>query len=163
MEIINLPVPKFIFTTLFFIIFWCYVIPVWHKYGVQKSISQTFYKIKHPKIFSIWCWNISVLYLASTLTLFGFLASIGIMLVAFNPFLKIKIHWIFHMIGAIVGITFSQLNIWINCGYWQLTLLAGLLFIWVAIITPKRFWWIEIIAFNNVTLCNYFLIFNVKF
>jgi len=149
---------RFIFTSAFIIIFLSYIISVVILYGIQPSVSKSYYKLKHKLIFTLFCWSISIFYLLSSPTVLSFLAVTGIIVVGTTPMVLIPNIKRVHMVGAIMGIAFSQLSILIDSQ--QYICFAGFFvacapFLIIKKIKKNVFWWIEIIAMLNVTLANY--------
>lgn len=151
-------------TTLFIMMlsaFFGYVGFIVTKYGVQSSVSESYYRLPRnwQCVFTIatWAYALSAMIIGLDITGNGlvFLAGAGIAFVGASPaFHKLGMERTVHTIGAIVGITSMQLFLCV-VGFWWITLLfavvSGLLFI------LKRtylhyVWWVEIAAFISIAL-----------
>ena len=150
--------------TLFIIMqlaFFGYVGFIVTKYGVQSSVSESYYRLPRnwQCVFTIatWAYALSAMIIGLDITGNGlvFLAGAGIAFVGASPaFHKLSMERTVHTIGAIVGITSMQLFLCV-VGFWWITLLfavvSGLLFIWKR--TYLHYvWWVEIAAFISIAL-----------
>jgi len=144
-------------TALFIImlsVFVSYVGYIWIKYGVQKSISDSFYRLPKRKqfLFILFCWGFSfpamilgdcvLMFLAGTFICFVGAAA------AFKGDKMTK--WV-HMTGAYGGVLLSQIAIWIVYDMWYVTViflvLSGLLFI---LKVKDKIWFAELLAFISI-------------
>jgi len=146
---------------LFVALFLGYTGTIVIKYGVQRSISYTFYVINNPIHFILFCWYLAIIYLLISPTLLSFIAASGIVLVGGHPFIKEKHCFIIHMISAVIGIAFSQLSIVFDYQNYILFAISVLSFILIAIFLRKKnvFWWLEIAAFTSITINNFITIY----
>jgi len=145
-------------------VFTSYIAFIWIKYGVQRSISDSYYRL--PKslqpLFTFFCWGFGLpaIIVGTTLTdaPWMFLAGAGICFVGVAAEFKKKLTKTVHMAGAYGGVALSQLAICINFKMWYLTvgfvIIAGIL----QIINHynKKFktcvWWQEILAFITIII-----------
>jgi hypothetical protein len=149
------------------VIFWLYQAYTFGSIGVKKSISDTFFDIKHPILFRLFIWGISVpLIIYSTNYSTGlFIAGLLIMAVGFAAGFKGDGHKVEsrnHVIGATGGIlaAYSGFGIEFVCWksfYMDLYFWAIVAFIVPTIImmvrqTKNHTTWIEVIAYNIVIL-----------
>jgi hypothetical protein len=145
-----------------FISFISYII---YRFGVIKSISNSYYLLEPNRrfLFTIFCWAIGFPLIFLEGRLF-FLSAVGFIFTGVAADYKIPqltykyilhIHapqrtmvWWIHHIGAGIGILFSFLGLWINFGHPELLIifLISTLTIYLFNINNKL-WWIEIIAF----------------
>ena len=140
---------------IFYIIPILYIIAVWYLFGIQKSISDSYYRYYHTKwkwAFTLFCWSLAypALMIHPTPLMFGAFALLGI--VGASPaFKQDKYVKASHMIGAYGGVLFSQLSIFFDYGLWHINLafitLAGLLFIFKV---NNKIWWAEILAILSI-------------
>lgn len=137
------------------------------KYGIQPSVSESYYKLPRNKqwLFTIATWGYAILAMIIGLQLTGnglvFLAGSGIAFVGAAPaFHGIGLERTVHTVGAFVGVTAAQAFISIILGFWWITLgfaiVSGFLFCWKKTYT-HFVWWVEITAFISIYL-SYFLI-----
>jgi len=101
-------------------VFVSYVSFIWIKYGVQRSISDSYYRL--PKnlqpLFTLFCWGFAfpaiIIGVDLTDNFLMFLAGAGICFVGAAAQFKEELTKGVHMIGAYGGVLFSQLAIAIN-------------------------------------------------
>ena len=120
--------------------------------GVQKSISNSYYKIKHKFIFTFVLWSFAVLMLLGvndviTTAIYPF-ACFGIVIVgAYSHFKGSKFIKIMHFIGAIGGISLAIVGLWVEFGYMWLTLTYLPMYATAKyVIKDNSFYWIEVFA-----------------
>ena len=148
-------------------VFFSYVGYVWTKYGVQKSISQSYYALpdKLKPLMTFFCVGFAVPAMILGSSSLMFLAGAGICFVGVAAaFQKTMAHNV-HMIGAGVGVAASQLAIAFQYEMWPITatFVGGSLVIvlleWLLnkerkafLLEPinTRIWWIEILAFVSI-------------
>lgn len=149
-------------STLFFImvgVFVSYISFIWSKYGVLKSISESYYSL--PKkinfLFTFFCWGFAfpAIIIGTELTnnFLMFLGGTGIIFVGAAAAMKTgmtrKVHWV----SAVIGIVFSQLSIAIDFNLWWLATIISLLSVIMLIFKLKHsFWWIEILAIVSTSI-----------
>lgn len=132
--------------------FLSYVGFIWIKYGIQKSISASYYALPENLrfLFTLFCWGFAIpaIILGVEVTPLMFFAGGGICFVGAAPQIFEKDVYRFHMIVAISGIVFSQLAIFFGFHMLWLNLVSiGLAGIIPFIFKKTYFWWIEIVAF----------------
>lgn len=145
-----------------FILFVSYII---YRFGIIKSISNSYYLLEPNKrfLFTILCWSIGFPLIFLEGRLF-FLSAVGFVFTGVAADYKIPeltykylLHmtvqkrtmvWWVHHIGAGIGILFSFLGIWITFNQPELFIifLISTLVIYLFNIINKL-WWIEILAF----------------
>ena len=149
-----------LYTTTAFIImltvFISYVSFIWAKYGVQKSISASYYCLpdKWKLLMTLFCWGFAVPAIIIGNSLIMFMAGAGIAFVGgAAAFAADKMIRDVHMIGAGTGVFFSQLAIWLQFGMWPINLVfIGASLLLLAFDKKTYFWWIEILAFLSIVL-----------
>lgn len=137
--------------------FLVYVAFVWGKYGIQQSISISFYKWPtDEKIlfrFFIWILSLAIILGGIGWGIKTFLIS-GLLLSLVGIFSRIQIKWVFmiHMIGAIggiiacyIGIAIINLNIGIIA---FLLILVGVILSFIFGNRKNIIWDIEVICFS---------------
>lgn len=134
------------------IIMTAYLLLVIFKFGWLKSISDSYYHIKHKYIFTFVLWSFAVLMLLGVndvikTAIYPF-ACFGIVIVgAYSHFKGSKYLKIMHFIGAISGISLAILGLWIEFGYMWLTLIYLPMYaIAKYVIRDNSFYWIEVFA-----------------
>ncbi|HPC09609.1 MAG TPA: hypothetical protein PLN85_00855 [archaeon] len=151
-------------------VFISYISFVWIKYGIQRSISDSYYKLskKLQPLFVFFCWGFAfpAIVIGVTLTdnFLMFLAGTGICFVGAAAAFKENLTKIVHMIGAYGGVFFSQLSIALDFKMFY----VNIIFITIAIIFEilsymkkmnNKIWWQEILAFLSIVFvfyCNLF-------
>ena len=128
---------------------------VW-RFGVQASVSDTYYKIKHKPVFSfVLIFTAFPLIILSSTGLM-FFAGAALMFVAVSPaFMKHSLEKKVHTYSAFIAILFTILSIIINFKMWWmvLPLITFSLIITLKVIKiNNRIWWIEIVAFGQMYL-----------
>lgn len=129
-----------------------YLIVVVIKFGWLKSISDSYYHIKHKDIFSFVLWAFAILMLLGvndviTTAIYPF-ACFGIVIVgAYTQFKGSKFIQIMHFAGAIAGIGLGIIGLWAEFGYMWLTLIYLPLYcIAKYVFKRNQTYWIEVIA-----------------
>lgn len=134
-------------------VFVLYVSFVWIKYGVQESISASYYKLEgiEKMYFTFFCWGFAVPAIILTQSGIMFLAGVGICFVGAAPEFKAPLSGKVHFTAAVIGILFSQLAILLNFGLWEINIAFGI-FLAISVISKIKnsVWWIEIAAFVSV-------------
>ncbi len=141
------------------VVFFSYVAYVWIGYGVQRSISNSYYKLpKNRKfLFILFCWLFAfpVMILGDSALMFAagtFICFVGAA-AAFKGDKMTK--WV-HMVGAYGGVALAMTSIWIDHDKWYLVVLfaaiSALLMVFKKILNYNQIWWIEILAFSLVLI-----------
>lgn len=155
-------------------VFVSYVAFIWIRYGVQRSISDSYYRLtEDPKmppllaqsLFTLFCWGFAFPAMIIGLTLTDnfliFLATAGIMFVGVAAAFKgDKMTKEVHMIGAYGGVLFSQLSIAFDFHmyYVNVIFIVGAVLLQILnIVKIKKVslvknpvWWQEILAFGAI-------------
>jgi hypothetical protein len=140
--------------TLMLIVFISYVGFIWIRYGVQKSISDSYYRLPqgYKFLFTLFTWGFAypAAILASNVWITPAAMLICLVGVA-RDFKNIKVLKFFHMFAAYTGVVLSQIGIWIYYDMWYLTIgfiiLSGTLFL---LNTKNKIWYIELLAFGSI-------------
>jgi hypothetical protein len=129
-----------------------YLLLVIFKFGWLKSISDSYYHIKHKYIFTFVLWFFAVLMLLGvndviTTVIYPF-ACFGIVIVgAYTQFKGSKFIKTMHFVGAISGIALGIIGLWVEFGYMWLTLIYLPLYLLVKLVIKRNnFYWIEVFA-----------------
>ena len=137
-------------------VFLSYVSFIWIKYGVQKSISDSYYRLpqKSQILFILFCWGFSFPAMILGNCALMFLAGIFICFVgAAAAFKGDKMAKWVHMTGAYGGVLLSQIAIWIHYDMWYITvifiILSGILFI---LKVKNKIWYTELLAFGSICI-----------
>ena len=140
------------------VVFFSYVGYIWAKYGVQTSISQSYYVLpeKLRPLMTFFCWGFALPAIILGSSGVMFLAGAGICFVGAAAAFQEEMTHEVHMIGAGVGVLASQLAIIFQYGMWPITaVFAGIsisLLLFAKQIKEKQIWWIEIAAFLSICL-----------
>jgi len=134
-----------------FFVFVGYVSIIWIKYGVQKSISQSYYCLpeKWNFLFTLFCWGFAIpaTILGVEVTGLMFFAGAGIAFVGAAAAIANPFTYKVHMTAAISGIIFSQLAIYFGYHMPLVNLISVGLCAIFPFITKKYFWWMELVTF----------------
>lgn len=151
-------------------VFVSYVAFIWIRYGVQRSISDSYYRLtEDPKmppllaqsLFTFFCWGFAFPAMIVGLTLTDnfliFLATGGIMFVGAAAAFKQSLTKEVHMIGAYGGVAFSQLSIAFDFHMYYVNVIFIIGALALQILSIKKIglvknpvWWQEILAFGSI-------------
>lgn len=137
-------------------VFLSYVTWVAVKYGIQNSISESYYRLdfKNKKyIFAgvIWGFAVPVMYAGDNALMFlagGTICFVG----GAAAFKKNRMEKWVHMSGAIGGIILGMLSLIINYDNLPFVLMAALISAVLYFNATNKIWWIEIVAFLTIWL-----------
>ena len=145
---------------LMLIIFLSYTSFIWIRYGVQQSISDSYYRLQQDGLG--WIFTLFIVgfaYPAAIIASNVWItpAAFLIMLVGIaRAFKASKLLHTLHMIGAYGGVGLSMIGIWVSYGMWYLTVLFVIASLILIIFKVKnRIWWIECLAFLIMCLALY--------
>lgn len=127
-----------------------YLIFCYRKYGITQSISLTSKELgKHSFMFTLTMWSYALLTVIVADKPLMFFSGAGICFVGATPyfFKDEKIEKTVHMIGAISGVCFATLSVWLDYGRGDLSLIfAGLTIFLFIIIRMKSIYWVELLT-----------------
>lgn len=134
-----------------------YIIVVVILWGVQKSISDSYYRYKDygkwKYMFTLFCWSLAypALILSPTPIMFGAFILLGVT-GASPAFKDDKIVKTSHMIGAYGGVILSQVSIAVDHRQYLVNVLFVVLSVTALIFRKKinHIWWIEIFAILSI-------------
>lgn len=136
------------------IVFISYVSFIWIKYGVQSSISDSYYRLpgKQKILFTLFCWLFAYPMIIMAQNGLMYVAATFIMIVGASPaFKRDELVKFLHMFGAYGGVGFGIASVWVNYYLWYVSILflfvAALLLIFKV---KDKIWWTEIIAFLTI-------------
>jgi len=137
------------------LVFLSYVSFIWIKYGVQKSISESYYAL--PKkinfLFTFFCWGFSIPLIIIGDNALMFLAGSGIVFVGAAAQIKEKMTRQVHMVSAYAGIILSQVAIGVVYKMYYVNIsfiISALIFFLLRKYMIDFVWWIEIVAFISI-------------
>ena len=126
------------------------------KYGVQSSVSESYYRLprKHQFLFTLFCWGFAIPAMIGGDSALMFLAGSGIAFVGAAAAFKEKMdNWV-HMTGAYFGIAMSQLSIYFDFGLLYVNIISVSLAILITLLSLKwiknQIWWVEMVAFLSI-------------
>ena len=145
-------------------VFVSYVAFIWIRYGIQKSISDSFYRlIEDPKVpnvigqslFTFFCWGFAFPAIILGANFGSFLIPLAgglICMVGVATAFKLKFEGILHTIAAIGGILLSQISIIFEFHnmYYVTILLAVYCLLIVIYKVQNKVFWIEIGSFLSI-------------
>ena len=145
--------------TLMLTVFISYLTFVVITYGVQTSISESYYRL--PKkinfLFTFFCWGFAIPAIILGDNALMFLAGSGIAFVGAAAAFKDKMTNNVHMIGAYGGVLLSQISIWYNYHMWYITIIFIILSGTLLLLKVKnKIWWVEVAAFLSICIVLYF-------
>lgn len=162
----NYNIINFIIMITVFVSYLAYIV---YKYGVQTSISDSYYRLpkKINYLFTLFCWGYAIpaMMIGTSVSPLMFLAGAGICFVGAAPnFRGIKQENRTHMISAMVAVLASQIAILFSYGYWQINmafLFACLILTYIPTSWQKyNTWWQEIFAFISISAAYAIQLFN---
>ena len=142
-------------------IFVAYVIFVMIKFGIQKSISESYYRFPNSMRFiftlALWGFAIPIIMLGGiSESVLLFLAGGFIVLVGAAPAFKgLLMEYKAHMLGAYTGILLGLTSLIVDFGSWEIVAIAVVLAILLKIFSKNYIWWIEILAFFTILVGRY--------
>lgn len=137
-------------------VFVSYVSFIWIKYGIQKSISNSYYVLPTDLRFlmTFFCWLFAIPAMIIGSTPLMFLAGAGICFVGAAAAFKEEMTHNVHMIGACGGVALSQISTIVDFHMWYMTaifvVLSLLMILFRKQLKYKQIWWIEILAFTSI-------------
>ena len=141
------------------LVFVSYVVFIWSRYGIQKSISASYYVLpeKINVLFTLFCWGFAFPAIIVAQTPLMFLAGSAIVFVGAAARFKEKLTKSVHMISATIGVILSQASIFFDYHLWHLNaifVLSSLIILGVLYFKhiDKYIWWIEIFAFSTICI-----------
>ena len=140
------------------IIFLGYITSIWKIYGVQKSISDSYYRLpkKWNFLFTLALWSFAIPVMVVGNNVMMFLAGAGICFVgAASNFKRLKMTKNVHMAGAFGGIIVGIFSVIFDFNALPLALVAIAFSIFLKIFAKNYIWWIEVTAFVTIWLTLY--------
>lgn len=134
-------------------VFISYVSFIWIKYGIQESISASYYVLprKLNLLFTLFCWGFAIPAMIIGNTALMFLAGAGIAFVGAAAQTKFKMTRTVHLIGAISGILLSQVATIVDYKMWYLSVIYLIIGLPILFLDKKHnVWWLEIMAFISI-------------
>lgn len=137
------------------LVFVSYVSFIWIKYGAQKSISESYYRLpsKYNFIFTLFIWGFALPAMVIGNSLLMFFAGAGIAFVGSAAAFEEKLTKTVHYAGAGIGILASQLAIIINYDMWWVSVSGLVISILFAMLFKKyAIWIVELVAFISIAI-----------
>lgn len=137
------------------LIFVSYVSYIWAKYGIQPSISQSYYALPENKriLFTLFCWGFAIPAIILGSNFLMFIAGAGIGFVGAAAQIRRKLDHQVHNIGAAVAVLASQASIFFDYHLWIISVISLALFILLPFIDRKHYiWLIELVAFTAICI-----------
>jgi len=136
-------------------IFISYALYITYTYGIQKSISASWYKLPNNWrfifTFTLWGFAIPVMIVGDSALFFmagGLICFVG----AAASFRDLSMTYKVHMVGAYGGVLLGFAAIVINLGYYILPSISALAIVIIWFTVKHKIWWIEITAFSTVLI-----------
>ena len=137
--------------------FFSYVILILTRYGVLKSISNSYFflPLEYKFLFTLFCWGfaIPVIIIGTPQTPLMFFAGTGIAFVGAAAQIKQKLTYRVHMTGALSAILLSQIAMIFVYDAWYMTAICAILAT-VFYFTNKKTWmfWMEVVCFVAISV-----------
>jgi hypothetical protein len=137
-----------------FTIFTTYILVVYKKFGILKSVSDSYYHIKRKAVFTLVLWSFAIPVSIAASSPIMFFAVAGICFVGAAPAFKgWETESRVHVVGATSGIVLGLVSLWVELGLWYLPCIYAAGFLAIVLLKVKhRTWWIEIMAFYVILI-----------
>lgn len=132
-----------------------YVGVVYLRYGVQKSVSDSYYcwKKEWGLLFTLFTWGLGIGIIGMIQTVASVASVSGLWLVGTIPYLTSKPVRRWHMIGAYTCVLGSQVVLWLDYGMWWMVAVNLLSFVGIKVSGNKNWiWYVENIAIVSVLI-----------
>lgn len=139
------------------VIFTIYLLYVWCKIGIQKSISESYYSLKQYNMqyaFTAFCMTVGILQLLhSTNHSWYFLSGAGLVFAGVAAeFKEWKTTNIIHYTGAVMAIIFSIVGLCIDGYYYAIIPILIILIFCTVRNFNNKLWWLEIVSFYAIMI-----------
>jgi len=141
-------IPEIISITVFTL----YIVAIVIIFGILKSVSDSYYHIKHKIFFTLALWGFAVPAMIAGGTVLMFLAGSAICFVGATPAFKMKHEGIVHYIGAVSGIILGMASMWLDFGLWWIVAIMAVGFVILRWKATNYTYWIELLAFYLILL-----------
>lgn len=132
-------------------VFTIYLIFILVKFGVLKSISDSYYHLKNKVLFTLALWGFAFPAIIAGNTALMFLAGSGIVFVGVAFDFKENFTKIVHYTAAALGVVFGMVSLWLDFGFWFIP--VGFILISCGLLSLKnKIFWIEVLAFYTIIL-----------
>lgn len=135
------------------VIFISYITTIALRFGIQKSISESYYDLRPEWKFvftlTLWGFAIPVMIVGNSFLFFlagGLICFVG----AAAGFKSLAMTYKVHMIGAYGGVILGFTALIFDLGYYAMPLVAALSIIIMWFNCRFKIWWIEVLAFSTV-------------
>lgn len=132
-----------------------YVSYIWYKFGIQKSISESYYVLPKKKnyLFTLFTWifAIPVMFIGNSLLMF--FAGGGIVWVGANAAMHEEPTRAIHLIAAIGGMILGGIAMIFQYDMWYMTAGVAASLPIIYLIDKKHFmWWAELVIFTAISI-----------
>lgn len=149
-----------IMLSLMTLVFGVYVVWIYRRFGVLKSISESYYRLpgRQRYLFTLFCWGFAIPAMIVGNSIPMVLAGVAIAFVGGAAAFKDSMTHTFHYFGALFGIILSQIAIIFNLNLWPISAFAVIIALIIYLKYRKAdpdspmIWWIEIVSFSSVIL-----------
>ena len=130
---------------MIFMTYWLWIVS---RFGVQKSISQSYYCHEIKALW--WAWiigfSLPVMIIASTPLMF--VAGSAICFVGVSPDFRRKVEDVVHVAASYIGIILAIVSLWVDFGLWYMFVIAAIGIGAMRLFKIKNLtWWVETFAF----------------
>jgi len=136
-------------------VFVAYVAYIWGKYGVQKSISESYYVLpkKENWLFVAFCWLFAFPAMILGSSYWMLLAGGGIVLVGAAAAMHTFPTRFWHLFGAIGGMVLGGLAMIFQFHMWYMAAAVVALALLSILLDKKHaMWWTELIIFTAISI-----------
>jgi len=137
-------------------VFVSYVLFIWIKYGIQKSISESYYVLQKEKkgfLFILFTWLFAFPAMILGDSYLMTLAGGGIVFVGAAAAMHKFPTRAVHMIGAVGGMILACLAMIVQYHMWYMTVGVAVLILLSLLLDKKHFmWWAELIIFTAISI-----------
>jgi len=148
--------PSTILFSLMVSVFVSYVLFIWIKYGIQKSISESYYVLQKEKkgfLFILFTWLFAFPAMILGDSYLMTLAGGGIVFVGAAAAMHKFPTRAVHMIGAVGGMILACLAMIVQYHMWYMTVGVAVLILLSLLLDKKHFmWWAELIIFTAISI-----------
>jgi hypothetical protein len=135
--------------------FFSYLLMIRIRYGILDTISSSYYQLPQNQkwLFTIFCWSFAIPAMILGDSVLMFLAGACICFTGAAAAYKQEMTSTVHIVGAVGGVLFSQLSIWLDYplseGIWLYSVYF-LICTGVLYFLKVKTYWIEVFAFTTI-------------
>ncbi len=141
---------SFILSGVIFSAFWLYV---YFRHGVQKSISDSYYKLRKGHLFTLALWGFSLPLIVAVETPLIFFAAAFIGFTGTAADFRQKMTDVIHVIGAVGGVVLGLASLIFDFkAYLYVIAIIVAIYALDRLKIKNKTWWVETVAFIGIYL-----------